>query len=566
MPERVWLALVLAGGALLRFWGLDFGFPLRSNFPLLSNFYVRPDESLIVQAAVLFFEKAGDPQFYAYPALLVELAAVLFALLEPWLGPFAANPSGYFLAVRAVSALAGAATVGVVYLLAKRYAAWPWAMFAAALYAVAPLPVRDAHFGVTDTLMSLFVALALWAASRGGEADPRRTHWLLPVTFFALAVATKYTAALAAPAVALGIVAGGAGEWKTVFRRLVLASLWVAAVFAALNPYVFLRAGESLGTVLAMFGVFYGGASAQPESAWSATGAALQVLRPLAWGPASWMAVPLVALALWPMARRPREHKALVVLALGVLPFIAALLPFRHPLPFRYLLPALPGLAVLAALGCARLAHWKPLRRVAPAMGAMLLAAQLAASVALVATMARKDTRSEAGEWIAANVSRDVPIVMLTNPEGEPQVMESAASLQRRMDFAYRMYGPQSGRIVSQLYGIQLRANPEGHEVYRHASPGDVTVDEVLLVTAQYPLRGWEAPAEGLVRSFGTERQRVVFDPLLPSAGTLFLDVSDAFFLPMNPWGNVRRPGPRIELVRIRRDGLPEAGNDAQQP
>jgi hypothetical protein len=560
MPKRAWLAVVLAGGALLRFWCLDFGFPLHSNF------YVRPDESLIVQAAVSFFEKAGDPQFYAYPALLVELAALLFALLEPWLGPFAANPSGYFLAVRVVSALAGVATVGVVYLLARRYAAWPWAMFAAALFAVAPLPVRDAHFGVTDSLLSLFVALALWAASWGGKADGRRTQWLLSATFFALAVATKYTAALAAPAVALGIVAGTCGERKAVLKRLLLAALWVALLFAVLNPYVFLRAGESLGTVLAMFGVFYGGASTQPESAWTASGAAMQVLRPLAWGPGSWLALPLVAIALWPLARRPREHMALAVLALGVLPFVAALLPFRHPLPFRYLLPALPGLAVLVALGCARLATWKPLRAVAPAMGALLLAVQLAASIALVATMARKDTRIEAGDWIAANVARDVPVVMLTNPEGEPQVMESAASLERRTAFAYRMYGPQSGRIVSALYGLQLRANPEGHELYRHASPAEVTAEEVLLVTAQYPLRGWEAPAEGVLRSFGTEQQRVVFDPLLPSAGTLFLDVSDAFFLPMNPWGNVRRPGPRIEVVRVRRVELPKPGNDAQQP
>jgi hypothetical protein len=199
-------------------------------------------------------------------------------------------------------------------------------------------------------------------------------------------------------------------------------------------------------------------------------------------------------------------------------------------------------------------------------MGATLIAVQLAASILLVATMARKDTRSEAGEWIAANVSREVPVVMLTNPEGEPQVMESAASLQRRTEFAYRMYGPQSGRIVSQLYGLQLRANPQGHELYRHASPGELAGEELLVVTAQYPLRGWEPPAEGLVRSFGTELQRVVFDPLLPSAGTLFVDVSDAFFLPMNSWGNVRRPGPRIELVRVRRTALPKPGNDSEQP
>ncbi|MCL4782857.1 MAG: glycosyltransferase family 39 protein, partial [Bryobacterales bacterium] len=321
--KRIAVAAVLALGAALRLWGLGFG------LPIVSNFYVRPDESLLVQAAVGFFERYGNPQFFAYPALLTELSAMLFLPLP---GEFATEPSTYFLAVRVLSALAGIATVGVVYLLARGFCDWKWSLAAAALFAVAPLPVRDAHFGVTDTLLTLLVALTLLLATRPVRKEESGTGvWIWTSLVFGLAVSTKYTAVFAAPAIVAAAFARG-GPLRRTARDLAAAGAIAAAVFFVLNPYVLLRMGEVAATILEMLRVFYGGTQALPESHWSWSGAAMQLLRPLLWGPGSWLGFALAAASL-PWLRRASAPRGLWTLALGVFPFLLVFLPFRHPLP-----------------------------------------------------------------------------------------------------------------------------------------------------------------------------------------------------------------------------------------
>ncbi|MCC6264746.1 MAG: glycosyltransferase family 39 protein [Bryobacterales bacterium] len=553
------VAAVLALGAALRLWALGFG------LPVVSNFYVRPDESLIVQAALLFFERHGHPQFFAYPALLTELCAVLFAAIPD---EFAANPSAYFLAVRAVSAAAGIATIGVVYLIARRFCPWAWALSAAALYAVAPLPVRDAQFGVTDTLMTLLVALALWMAVRHAqEAEPRARLWVWTSLLFGLAISTKYTAVLVAPALLVSALAGttsvqDARDCRAFARRVALTAAIAGTVFFALNPYILLRAREVLDTALGMVHVFYGGAAGLPESVWSWSGAALQVLRPLAWGPGGWLALPLAACsAIWLFRRR--ERPGLAVLVFGVFPFLLALLPFRHPLPFRYVLPALPGLAVLAVYAAFRLARRRGFTVAVAAVGSAVFTWQLALSIALVSTLAREDTRTLAGQWIAANVSRATPIVLLGAPEGEPQLSESAASLDRRIVYVSRLYGEQSGRIVSELYRVLQAGAPEGYEIYRNPASTEAPAGDFLLVVSEYPLRAVEGSVadgnvERHVKEFGEARDRVAFDPVTGPMRDAVLDPSDAFYLPMNPWGKVERPGPRLKLYRMSRTAPPK--------
>ncbi len=545
--KQVSLVTVLALAAALRLWGLSFG------LPVLSNFYVRPDESLLVQAAVGFFERHGNPQFFAYPALLTELAALLFLFLP---GEFAAQPSTYFLAVRALSAIAGIATVAVVYLLARRWCGWPWSLAAAALFAVAPLPVRDAHFGVTDTLLTLLVALTLLLATRAEEEGASGSRvWIWTALVFGLAVSTKYTAVFAAPAIAAAAFARGGQSWRAA-RELAVAGVLTAAVFFVLNPYVLLRMGEVAGTVLEMLRVFYGGREALPESHWSWSGAAVQLLHPLLWGPGSWLGFLLAAAALlW--LRRGSAPPGLWTLALGVFPFLLAFLPFRHPLPFRYLLPALPGLAVLAVFASSSLARWKWLSAPVVTLGIAVLVWQCTVSVDLVRTLARDDTRTQAGQWIIANHRRELPVVLLTAPEAEPQIAESAPSLERRIAYAYRLYGEHSGEIVSELYRRIQPGAGRGYEVYRNPDPADVPGEECLLVSAEYPMRTGGQSALGRIAAFGEVRERVEFNPIVGAMEDASLDPSDAFYLPMNPAGKVIRPGPRFQLFRMRRARLP---------
>src|SRR5690606_21564358 len=112
------------------------------------------------------------------PALMAEVCAVIYAGMQNFAGEFAENPSAFFLTTRWVSAIAGTATIVVVWRTARLLCGWGWAVGAAALYAVCPLAVRDAHFGVTDTLVTLMVSLGVLTAVRyAQQTDETRPPW-----------------------------------------------------------------------------------------------------------------------------------------------------------------------------------------------------------------------------------------------------------------------------------------------------------------------------------------------------------------------------------------------------
>jgi hypothetical protein len=547
--ERLWIGLVLAQAALLRGWGLGFG------APLLSNFYVRPDESLIVQAAAGFFAHGGHPGFFAYPSLLVECCAAIYAvLLKPWTD-FAGHPTVYFMVARGISLVAGTLTVLLVYWMAQRLCPRGWALAAAAAYAVSPLAVREAHFGVTDTLMTSLAAACLLQSMRCREVPEsgRQRAVLFAAVLFGLALATKYTAALAAPGLLLVILEGNAfAVSRRLLAEMALAAVTAGAVFAVLNPYVFLAHGESSGTVAGILSVFYRGAAG--TAPWDAARAAEMLLRPLFYGPGSWAGLVAAAAAVVGVVRRRPGSGGAAVVLLSTAPLVCALIPFRHLVPFRYLLPALPGIAVLAAWTMARLAPRKAAQGLLYGAGAVLLVWQSAGAGALVATLAREDTRTLAGRWIERNVPPEAPVVLLGPPESEPQVRENAASIQRRIDYVYRLYGLNSGRIVSELYRLLLAGAGQGREVFRNPTDGEVPTGLVAVVTPSYPLPLiGDAGDEGLARG-AMVVARITFDPFLGSGGAAAcFDPIDAFFLPMNPWGRVSRPGPKLDIVVLDR-------------
>lgn len=561
--QKLALAGILGLGLWLRIFGLGFG------NPILSNLYIRPDESLIAASAAEIVATDGKPGTFAYPALMQEFAAVVyhagFALGRAfgWIGAaslplhFGSDPTPYYMVLRWISALCGTATIGVVFLLARRLASFAPAAMAALLLAVSPLAVRDSHFGVTDTpyvllctLTMLFVFRFLDAAPEGENAELRRAYLLLVA-----AVATKYAALLMAPVVL------GAVVWKR--RRvpwigafaLTLAGL---AVFFALNPYLLLmheRAVRELRYILTALYLWQPG-----DPAWTLPSALEQIWRPLRHGPGGLAGLSLAGCAaLWlsvRWSRGERNMKALFVVQALFSTFVV-LLPFQHTVPYRYLLPALPWIAVLCAVAVHALpkAHgWA-----AAALALALVPLPLLEAWKMDALLASKDTRTLAWEWIAANVPRELPVLWAGGPECEPHFDETAASIQRRIDWVHERYGPFSGNIVSQPYRMMAAARAgraeQGYEVYRNPSTGQTPGDEFLFVTPYYPLAMakvmYELPAGRKVRVLREYRIDALSDPAAPHE----LDRIDAFFLPFRPSG-VLRPGPGLHLRWVRLERL----------
>ena len=548
--------------AVLRVIGLSFG------LPFLSNYYVRPDETLVIVPAL---GSGTGGASLVYPGLLPALCAVLFGayfqaarvfggieVASP-AAHFVLDPTPYVLIARGVSVAAGTVTTVVVFLLGRRLGPGG-GLLAATLYATAPLPVRDAHFGVTDTLMTMLCAVAVHGLVRFHGASPGRDlAWLTHAALgLGLAVAAKYPAVALVPLATVVVLASAPGRgWR---RAVLLASgqlAVVALVFVVVNPGTPGHASEtraSLAWVLRAVAVQEGG--------WSPVESLARVAGPLRYGPGELPGLLAAALGLGLAWRRGGAARTQVAILAGALVvFLGPLLAARI-VPFRYALPALPFVAVLAAHGIAEV--WRAVlhcgrppvlaRTAAGALVLLCVLPPLARSVWLDLLLARDDSRTVAGRWIAAHVPAGATVVMLGGPECEPQVVESRASIARRIDFAMARYGSASGRIVSELYRLQLewRGNPRlpAHEVYR--MPAAIVAREAYLVAPSSPVPNpacTSAGPSGGTTVPGDAVTKARFEAIDPSLRGVTGDQFDAFFLPWSHLWRVRRPGPNIEIL-----------------
>lgn len=557
------LLALLGVAALLRGGGWSFGLPLSSNC------YVRPDESLVVVAAVRMLQDHGDPHLTVYPAFLMTLCVgayqLYYALAVP-LGlttvspvplDFGRDPSPYFLIARAFSALFGTMSVLLVLLLGLRLRAPTAAWVAAALFAVAPLAVRDSHFGVTDTATACLTTAALLALM----TPPRRQGLLLPqplltaAVLLGLAIACKYSALVLLPVLALACLADSPSPAR-LLGRLSLVGATVMVVFVACNPYVLVRPGDYWGAVRGSVGFIYGASA--PDAGLRL--AAAQLLHPLRYGPGGMLGLALALVGgVWCLRpQREARHRWLVLAALLAL---APAFSLRDTIFFRYTLLALPILAVLAGLAVDRIAGLAPPRLRGGVLALLLMGAvtpTAVCSVQLVSLLKRTDTRTLAGNWIRQHSSPRVPIVLLGDPTGEPQLHETAASLARRCDFVRRLYGEGPAGTINQLYVLQrdarLALGDGGVELIRQPDPADLPRPSFLVVQTQYPDTARPPLPAPLQRALQQHGRR-----LTPLAGFIALqpgvrydrDDPDAFYLPFGGLRHVSRPGPNLWVSAV---------------
>jgi 4-amino-4-deoxy-L-arabinose transferase-like glycosyltransferase len=415
--SRLGLAGVLAVALGLRLWGIRQGLPFAYNADEADHF--------VPHAVEMFARGTLDPHYFANPPAFTYLLHFLFAL---WFGgkagverAFAGHPSEVYTLARASAAVLGTLAVGLLYATGARLFGRGVALLAAALLAVAFLPVFYAHLALNDapTLAPLTLSLL-------GTADVLRKgrlrDYLLAGVGLGLACASKYTAGivivpLAAAAAARYLEETGPAPRRRAVSGLALAGAAALGAFLVANPYALLDWSAFHREL-----VHQSTLSAEAEGKLGAPkeGGLVYYLWALTWG-LGWapaLAALGGALTVW------RHERRLGWLLVPAPLLYLAFMGLQGRYFGRWVMPILPLLCLLAALfalqvcGAVSRALARRLRR--PRLGiaftALLVAGLLAQGVVYSVhsglVLSRADTRNLARAWMLAHVPVGKPIVL----------------------------------------------------------------------------------------------------------------------------------------------------------
>ena len=467
--HRLILALILTAGLALRLHNNDYGLPFVYSVDEASHFTSR---------AVEMFWQDLDPGYYQNPA---GFTYAIYALLRVMYGPFgflfdlqfgnvteqfAKDPGEIWVAARTLAALLCMAGVAATYLAARRLFGVREGLVAAAVLAFAFLPVAYSRVAVTDVGSLAGVALALMWSARAAE-DGRVRHFALAGAAAGLAVGFKYTAGLVL--ICLGIAALGRlrHDRGRVLAGLALGTGAAAAVFCLLNPYLFGAAGDWWLDLRDQADV-----AANDPKPGQDTGGAAYYLDSLTWG-LGWAGL-AAALAGAVLLAFRRPLRALVLIALPLALFAYLALQSRY---FgRWLLPAYPALAMLAAYAVARAAELLPARpglrpAAVTALTLVVLAQPLAADVRSAQALGREDTLSQARAFLEERFAPELRVSIepavpgryfRSNPAGDLPAWLSRCP--RRADWTEPgwTYETATGRRVCVQYKPGLFVRPDG--------------------------------------------------------------------------------------------------------
>jgi Dolichyl-phosphate-mannose-protein mannosyltransferase len=185
------LALILAGGLVLRLWGVREGLPFVYNIDEADHFVPR--------AVEMFTKHTLNPHYFANPPAFTYLLHAVFAVYyggaHGATHALASDPTSVYTLARVVAALLGTLALWLLYLVGARLFSRAVGLLAAAIEAVAFLPVFYAHLALNDvpTLAPLTLSLL---GSAGVLRKGRRRDHLLAGLGLGLACASKYTAGI----------------------------------------------------------------------------------------------------------------------------------------------------------------------------------------------------------------------------------------------------------------------------------------------------------------------------------------------------------------------------------
>lgn len=589
---------ILAAALGLRLWGIGFGLPYTYHYD--EQFYI--SGALNVGAGII--GKQSNPPglinilFGEYGAFyLIGQLLGRFDSLAGFEAYYRSDPSAFYLLGRLTSAALGTLTVLGVYGLGRRLWGARAGLIGGGLLAVAFLHARDSHFATPDVTATFFVTMAMLASVAAAQAaeKAKKAGWLLALAggLGGLALAVKWTTWPAALAIGLAsfFVAHaarldggrrfGLGRW---LKLAGLAGVVYLAVFCLASFEILLD--PRAYWEYAMMEIRTG--SQGGFSIWQIDAASgwLFYLKTLAWGLGSvLLAVGLaggggVALAAW----KEKRADLAVLLAFPVLYFLY-MGSTRHYFA-RYALPMIPFLVLWAGWavewGVKKAASFdyaqdawrgaqdagrddqnawrgvqeagrgaqegrrKRVQNLALAGFVLVLAAQpLISGLRFGQLMSRVDTRTEAKQWIEANLEEGAKIgvdwlfhtPLLASPDLDLPIPNSKRVYHVKVPSYNGLY--QSGGVgeyrqagydyliaSSYLYEVRL-ISPQSQKT-REKFYQDLE-SEYRLVKAFYPNEAGRAP-------------RFIFDEIYGPAVSL--------------WER-ERPGPVIKIYAVEGSAQP---------
>ena len=461
---RLGLVLALLAAALLRFWALPQGVP----------FSVQVDEPEVMVRAVRMM-KTGDlnPHFFDYPTLYMYVQAVvatarfLFgAMRGEWASLAQAPHEAFYVWGRAVTAIAGTATVWMLYCVGMRWGRRT-ALLAAVMLAVMPLHVRESQFVLTDVPVTFLVMLTVLLSLRAHE---RGTAWAFALAGAGagLAAATKYTGgvAIAIPLVAC-LMTPGLRPSRS------LAALWIAGAalfaFLAAAPYALLDLPVFLNQFARLSSEYR---LTQPPAPPAET--YLKHLRNAYQWPGSIIVIAGLALGLFRTMMGPDRLKWAVATIFPLLYF--RFIANQNIVFARYLLPLLPFLSLLGAAAIvATLDRLRRLRLPLPARSAAVAALTVIAIVPPAYTSIRYDanaarvwTTKQAYTWILRSIPAGSKVTLESRQILLPDTYKTTYLPQLRLRPFEQFVDEGVEYLIasSQCYGPYLDAESGGPQKY----------------------------------------------------------------------------------------------------